>query len=71
MLRFKPLEESLAELEKCAKKGESLDFYHETATFYSRLSVLAKYSVLGIETVDMVKHYQQRYDQIKLMKREK
>lgn len=70
-MMFKPLEESLVELERCAKEGTFLRFLEETKTFYKRLGVLSKYTVLGVETSELVRHYQQRYDQIKILMHEK
>lgn len=67
--KYKPLEESLTVLESCARKGDRRGFENESTNFYKwipRLEGLSNF-IQGTSIVDLVKHYQTRYDRIKLI----
>lgn len=65
---FKPLEHSLRRLEEFAVKGDIVKFDIETKIFYLQMDVVGSYrSWMGERAIEMTRHYQSRYDQIKLL----
>jgi hypothetical protein len=67
---FKPLEHSLKRLEEFAQDGDVKMFDIETKLFYQWIPILAGYKTwMGERAVEMARHYQQRYDQVKMMLR--
>lgn len=65
---FKPLERALEKLEELAKKGDVKGFERESEMFYVYMPILEGYkSFMGERAVEMTRHYQSRYEQVKLM----
>jgi hypothetical protein len=68
MTTYKPLEDSLARLERSAKAGDILAFQAETLVFYRTLPRLESYRTwMGTPTPELARHYQSRYEQVKLL----
>ena len=71
MILYKPLEDVLADLEKQAKAGDRKGFVQTSVKFYAQMGDMQKRMRLiqtqPHETEDSSRHYQTRYDQLKLL----